>query len=73
MKQKTCWFYQVSTLFQDQIHYKEQLQEERRRNEEYEYLMGQQAEREYQDKLKTALDNPVFERLHPMRRALLNK
>lgn len=57
---------------QEQIHYSNQLKEERRRNEEYEYLMGQQAEREYQEKLKMTLDNPVFERLHPMRRALMN-
>lgn len=58
---------------QDQIHYKDQLNDEKRRNEEYEYLMGQQAEREYQEKLKHNLDNPIFERLHPMRRALMNQ
>jgi len=58
---------------QDQIHYNSAMREERRRNDDFEYLMGQQAEREYQDKLKTALDNPTFERLHPMRRALLHQ
>ena len=58
---------------QDQIHYNEQLREERRRNEDFEYLMGMQAEKEYQEKLKNALDNPTFERLHPMRRAMFNK
>ena len=58
---------------QDQIHYNEQMREERRRNEDFEYLMGMQAEKEYQEKLKNALDNPTFERLHPMRRAMLNK
>ena len=58
---------------QDQIHYNDQLREERRRNEEFEYLMGMQAEKEYQEKLKNALDNPTFDRLHPLRRAMLNQ
>ena len=58
---------------QGQIHYNDQMREERRRNEDFEHLMGMQAEREYQEKLKNALDNPTFERLHPMRRAMLNQ
>ncbi|KAK7115865.1 cilia- and flagella-associated protein 53-like [Littorina saxatilis] len=58
---------------QDQIHYNDQMREERRRNDDYEFLMGMQAEKEYQERLKDALDNPIFERLHPMRRAMLNK
>ncbi|XP_076465086.1 cilia- and flagella-associated protein 53-like [Babylonia areolata] len=57
---------------QDQIHYNSQMRDERRRNEEFEFLMGMQAEKEYQEKLKSALDNPTFDRLHPMRRAMFN-
>jgi len=58
---------------QDQIHYNDQMRQERRRNDDYEFLMGMQAENEYQEKLKGALDNPTFARLHPMRRAMMNK
>lgn len=57
----------------EQIRYNEQLREERRNNEEYEHAMAMQAEREYQTRLKEALDNPSFSRLHPMRRALQSK
>ncbi|XP_076444011.1 cilia- and flagella-associated protein 53-like [Babylonia areolata] len=52
-----------------QILDKEQAEEEARRFRDYEYRMGQQAERELQEKLKGVLDSPGLDRLHPMRRA----
>ena len=54
---------------QQQIQYNKQLADQEKRNEEYEYLMGQQAEREYKEKLTHTLSNPVLERVHPMRRS----
>lgn len=63
---------QYQNDLQEQINYNEYQRQERLKNEEYEHLMGMQAEKEYQEKLKNALDNPTFERLHPMRRAMMN-
>lgn len=40
--------------------------------EHQEYMLGMQAEREFQTKLKKCLDNPEYDRLHPMRRAMQN-
>ncbi|KAJ8299832.1 hypothetical protein KUTeg_022579 [Tegillarca granosa] len=40
--------------------------------ERQEYMLGMQAEREFQAKLKKCLDNPEYDRLHPMRRAMQN-
>ena len=34
------------------------------------FYSGMQAEREYQQKLKNCLDNPEYEKMHPMRRAM---
>lgn len=58
---------------QQQINYNVQVREEQVRNDEYEHLMGMQAEKEYREKLKNALDNPVFDRLHPIRRVMQNQ
>ena len=33
-------------------------------------ILGMQAEKEYQQKLKNCLDNPEYERMHPLRRAM---
>lgn len=63
---------QYQNDLQEQINYNEYQRQECLKNEEYERLMGMQAEKEYQEKLKNALDNPTFERLHPMRRAMMN-
>ena len=56
---------------QGQMDYNRQLQQQHRSEEEREYLMGQQAEQEYRDRVKYCLDNAIFPRLHPLRRAFL--
>lgn len=62
---------QYQNDLQSQMDYNAQLREDQRRRDEYEQLMGMQAEHEYQARLKDALDNAAFTRLHPMRRAML--
>lgn len=53
-----------------QIEYNQVLRREQFERDEDEYMKGMQAEREYQARLKACLDNPEYERLHPMRRAM---
>ena len=54
-----------------QIEYNRKLRELDRQKEEEEFLLGMHAEREYQHRLKECLDNPEYERIHPMRRAMM--
>lgn len=53
-----------------QIEYNQNLRREQFLRDEDEYMKGMQAEREYQSRLKACLDNPEYERMHPMRRAM---
>ena len=53
-----------------QIQYNQLLRQEQFEREEDEYIKGMQAEREYQSKLQSCLDNPEYEKVHPMRRAM---
>lgn len=53
-----------------QIEYNQRLRQDQFEREEREYMKGMQAEKEYQEKLKNCLDNPEYERMHPMRRAM---
>lgn len=53
-----------------QIEYNQRLRQEQFERDEREYMKGMQAEREYQEKLKNCLDNPEYERMHPMRKAM---
>ncbi|XP_074650334.1 cilia- and flagella-associated protein 53-like [Tubulanus polymorphus] len=53
----------------DQIKYNTLRNEQINLEHEREYLLGEQAEREYQQKLRAALDNPYLdEKAHPMRK-----
>ncbi|WAQ98962.1 CFA53-like protein [Mya arenaria] len=56
-----------------QIEHNQANARDRFEREENEYYMGMQAEREYQQRLKTCLDNPYDEKMHPMRRAMAQK
>lgn len=56
-----------------QIQHNTNLQREQFERDEQEYLMGMQAEREYQARLKACLDNPEYEKVHPMRRAMAQR
>ena len=56
-----------------QIQHNQSLAREQFEREEREYHMGMQAEREYQSRLKTCLDNPYDEKMHPMRRAMATR
>lgn len=56
-----------------QIEYNQELQRTRFERDEDEYIKGMQAEREYQARLKACLDNPEYEKLHPMRRAMAQR
>jgi len=60
------------TDLRGQIEYNRRIKELERKQEEEEFLLGLQAEREYQYKLKNCLDNTEFEKIHPMRRHLQN-
>jgi len=53
-----------------QIQHNDNLAREQFERDEQEYFKGMQAEREYQGRLKACLDNPEYEKVHPMRRAL---
>lgn len=55
---------------QGQINYNNELKHLQNIRDEEEYRLGMQAELEYQHKLQNCLDDPQFEKLHPMRRAL---
>lgn len=57
---------------QDQIIYNSKIRELEQHRDEEEFLLGMQAEREYQVRLKECLDNPQYDKLHPMRRAMQN-
>ncbi|KAK3098560.1 hypothetical protein FSP39_020643 [Pinctada imbricata] len=56
-----------------QIEYNRKLRELERHREEEEFLLGMQAEKEYQLRLKDCLDNSEYDKLHPMRRAAQNR
>lgn len=53
-----------------QIEYNQRLRQDQFEREEREYKKGMQAEKEYQERLKNCLDNPEYEKMHPMRRAM---
>ncbi|OWF34875.1 cilia- and flagella-associated protein 53-like [Mizuhopecten yessoensis] len=53
-----------------QITYNNQLRELEFQREDEEFILGMQAEREYQARLKDCLDSPEYDKLHPMRRAM---
>jgi hypothetical protein len=57
---------------QGQIDYNQKLREYEHQREAEEFLLGMQAEREYQIRLKDCLDNSEYDKLHPMRRAMRN-
>lgn len=50
-----------------QIDYQRRMKTKQMEEEEREFRMGQEAEAEYQRKLKEALDRPTIDRVHPMR------
>ncbi|CAL1530958.1 unnamed protein product [Lymnaea stagnalis] len=56
----------------NQMAYNSRNREDERARELDEFLKAQQAEREFQTRIKQVLDNPSVEKLHPMRRAMLN-
>lgn len=59
-----------------QIDYQRRVKDKQMEEEEREFRMGQEAEAEYQRKLKEALERPTTDRVHPMRimgTALRNK
>lgn len=53
-----------------QIDYNQRLRQHAYERDEQEYRLGMQAEYEYQQRLKSCLDNPEIDRPHPMRRAV---
>jgi hypothetical protein len=53
-----------------QIDYNQRLRQQAYERDEQEYRLGMQAEYEYQQRLKSCLDNPEIDRPHPMRRAV---
>lgn len=55
----------------DQMAYNHSLREGERDLENDEFLKAQQAEREYQTRMKEVLDNPTFDKLHPMRKGMM--
>ncbi|XP_071169763.1 cilia- and flagella-associated protein 53-like [Mytilus edulis] len=56
-----------------QIDYNHRLKQQDFERDEAEYRLGMQAEFEYQQRLKTCLDNPEVDRPHPMRRAMMQR
>ncbi|XP_053406176.1 cilia- and flagella-associated protein 53-like [Mercenaria mercenaria] len=56
-----------------QIEHNQNLRRAQFERDEDEYMMGMQAEREYQSRLKSCLDNPEYEKIHPMRRAMAQR
>ncbi|KAI8789300.1 cilia- and flagella-associated protein 53-like [Biomphalaria glabrata] len=72
LKHKQAYINHQNDLI-SQIEYNSKLREEERAYELDEYLKAQQAEREYQTRIKQVLDNPTHDKLHPMRRAMLNQ
>ncbi|KAH9524685.1 hypothetical protein Btru_027525 [Bulinus truncatus] len=72
LKQKQIHFSHQNDLL-SQIAYNSKLREEERACELDEYLKAQQAEKEYQTRMKQILDNPTHDKLHPMRRAMMNQ
>ena len=55
----------------DQMAYNHTIREGERALENDEFMKAQQAEREYQVRMKEVLDNPTVEKLHPMRKGLM--
>ena len=53
-----------------QIDYYQRLRQQAYERDEQEHRLGVQAEYEYQQRLKSCLDNPEIDRPHPMRRAV---
>jgi len=56
----------------DQMAYNSQAREAQARLEDQEFMLAQQAEREYQCRMKEVLDDPGVEKLHPMRRKMMS-
>ncbi|XP_059155375.1 cilia- and flagella-associated protein 53-like [Physella acuta] len=55
-----------------QMAYNTKLREEGRAQEIDEYMKAQQTEIEFQSRIKQVLDNPIHDKLHPMRKAMLH-
>lgn len=55
----------------DQMAYNTHTRETDRVRENEEFMKAQQAEREYQTRMKQVLDDPVVDRLHPLRKKML--
>lgn len=56
-----------------QIEHNHNLQRAQFERDEDEFMKGMQAEREYQSRLKACLDNPEYEKVHPVRRAMAQR
>jgi hypothetical protein len=52
----------------DQIEYNERMRDLAKVETEREYILAQEAEREYQKKIRDCLDMPFIDKVHPMRR-----
>ncbi|XP_050400644.1 cilia- and flagella-associated protein 53 [Patella vulgata] len=59
---------QYQSDLEGQIDYNCRLKEQDRQYNDTEYKLGLQAEYEYEQKIRDALNNPVIDKLHPMRR-----
>ena len=57
----------------DQMAYNSRNRQENQRLELEEFLKAQQAEREYQTRMKHVLDDPRLDKLHPMRRVMVSE
>ena len=57
----------------DQMAYNSRNRQENQRLEVEEFLKAQQAEREYQTRMKQVLDDPRLDKLHPMRRVMVSE
>lgn len=55
-----------------QMAYNTKLREQGRAREVDEYMKAQQTEIEFQSRIKQVLDNPIHDKLHPMRKAMLH-
>jgi len=55
----------------DQMAYNTSIREDERQMEADEFFKAQQAEREFQARMKQVLDDPSIDKLHPMRRAMM--
>lgn len=65
--------HQYQQDLEGQINHNRELRQQEYTRDNEEYVLGLQAEREYQYKLKDCLSNPTFDKLHPMRRAMEQK